>query len=68
MSNVISMKDRGAVDDSLVFADQELQATLYERLTNGDMNPDRFRLLNEKLRLWQILTRELVEAVIPARK
>lgn len=48
---------------SVLFVDEKIQEALYEALSLGEINRERFQELTGKLTQWQGLSRELISVI-----
>jgi hypothetical protein len=53
-----------ATEDLIILIDEKIQDELYEKLTSGMVDRERFEELTEKFRTWQRLCRELISAIV----
>jgi hypothetical protein len=52
-----------SVEGDLLELDDRMQSELYERFTSGQITKERYQILTQKFELWQVLSRELFEAL-----
>ena len=54
---------KGLLVSSLFFVDQKIQDSLYEALSTGKIDRDRFKELTGKLAEWQSLSKSLISII-----
>ncbi len=54
---------KGVTLSSILFVDDKIQEALYEGLSTGSIDRDKFQELTEKLTQWQGLSRELMSLI-----